>query len=284
MKILYCSDFSDAALYSLEKALPFLEPACEADIISVIEAGYEYVEVYKHNKIENLEKIKQYLETKGLRVRKTFCPAGEPAEEILRQSQKGNYDLLITGSRREFWVKWLGSTSRKIVSKSHTPVFIARKTEKIIPAEAAKHVLFAVDGTENSRNSIRKAPEILDFTGSTIEILYVKQGKESLPVEITSDKEWLGRILEAEEKNAREIIDNASLILAQRGLKTDSKTVLEGDPATKIIEYSQSPGKDLVIMGTHGREGFSSLLLGSVSKRVLDNTYCPVIILPTRRD
>ena len=39
MKILYCTDFSDSALYSFEKALPFLKADCEIDIISVLETG-----------------------------------------------------------------------------------------------------------------------------------------------------------------------------------------------------------------------------------------------------
>ena len=36
-------------------------------------------------------------------------------------------------------------------------------------------------------------------------------------------------------------------------------------------------------MGSHGREGISQMLLGSVSKRVLDNIGCSVLIIPTKK-
>jgi len=283
MKILYCTDFSDAALYSLEKALPFMKPECEADIISVIEERYGQIETYAQNKIKNLEKIKTYLELQGIKVIKILYPSGTPADEILKQSQEKNYDLIITGSRRSRLSKWLGSTSRKVVEKSFIPVFIARTADKTEAVKGKKDVLFAVDGSENSYNSITKALEILDFTNASVEILTVKQGKEDLPVEIISDKEWLQRILAIQEENAKQIIDQSKRLVQEKGIKTDLVTILEGDTASEIIRYAEIKQKDLLVMGSHGREGVSSMLLGSISKRVLDNTTCPVMIVPTKK-
>ena len=38
-------------------------------------------------------------------------------------------------------------------------------------------------------------------------------------------------------------------------------------------------GADLVVMGTHGRQGLSHLLLGSVAERVIRNAPCPVLVV-----
>ncbi len=296
MKILYCTDFTDASLYSLERAIPFLKPDAAADIISVIEIGFlvnlagypsaytEYLEACKENKIKNLEKIKLDLEAKGLKVKNLLYPQGDPADAIVRQLEKEDYDLIIAGAHtKKFLGKWLGSTSRKIAIKSHIPIFITRKRKEGKTVPEKPKVLFAVDGTENSYNSIRKTLDILNLKNSATEVLYIKSGKESLPPEIISDREWLQKILEKEKEFAREILDKASSIAEEKGIKFDLKTVLEGSPAEEILDYTKKNEKDLIVMGSHGREGISSLLLGSISKRVLDNTYCPVLIVPVKR-
>ncbi len=282
MKILYCTDFSDAARFSIEKAIPFLKPDGEIDIISVIETAYTKIETYKINKIENLQKAKDHLESKGLKVSKTLCSEGEPTEIVIKQSQKENYDLIIIGSRRELWLKWLGSTSRKIVSRSNIPVFIARKTADKNFLEK-KDILFAVDGSENSYNSVKKAVKLINFENSTIEILFVKEGKAGLPVKILADKEWTERMLAHENENAVKIMEQTLSIFEKNKSDSVSQKILEGNPATKIMEYAEKQDKDLIIMGSHGREGVSSLLLGSISKIVLDNISRPVIIVPTKK-
>ncbi|TDA43593.1 universal stress protein, partial [Burkholderia pyrrocinia] len=39
-------------------------------------------------------------------------------------------------------------------------------------------------------------------------------------------------------------------------------------------------GADLIVMGTHGRRGFSRLVLGSVAERLLRRAACPVLMIP----
>lgn len=53
-----------------------------------------------------------------------------------------------------------------------------------------------------------------------------------------------------------------------------------GEPAEEIIRYAASHSIDLIVMGTHGRTGFSRVLLGSVVERVLRGAPCPVLVVP----
>ncbi|HSA07603.1 MAG TPA: universal stress protein [Candidatus Gastranaerophilales bacterium] len=299
MKILYCEDFTGAALYSLKKALPFLKSELKTDIISVIETGFlpdmtgflptyhAYVNLAKKNKSENLEKIKSFLTENNVIVENIFYPEGDTADEIFKQIKKGNYDLIIAGSNsRKFFKKWLGSVSGKIAEKSPIPYFIAKKNEQQDENFIAekKEIIFAVDGTENSYNCVKKAMEILNLDNLKIEILYVKKGSENFPPEILSDKEWLKIILKQEEQLAEEIINNVSAIVEEKGFKIDSKIILEGFPAGETIKYTQKNAKDLIALGSHGREGLASLLLGSVSREILNNINCPVLIIPTKKE
>ena len=59
------------------------------------------------------------------------------------------------------------------------------------------------------------------------------------------------------------------------------ETVIEaGDPAEKIIEYTESRGVDHIVMGSRGRSGVEEALLGGVAKAVVKRSSVPVTIVP----
>jgi nucleotide-binding universal stress UspA family protein len=55
--------------------------------------------------------------------------------------------------------------------------------------------------------------------------------------------------------------------------------LLDGDPATVILETAANHGADLIVLGTHGRSGVGRLLMGSVAEKVLRKANCPVLIV-----
>jgi nucleotide-binding universal stress UspA family protein len=59
------------------------------------------------------------------------------------------------------------------------------------------------------------------------------------------------------------------------GLRVDRLTIA-GDPAFRIAEFAQDRGVDLIMMPTHGLGLFRSLLVGSVTSKVLHDAKCPV--------
>lgn len=52
-----------------------------------------------------------------------------------------------------------------------------------------------------------------------------------------------------------------------------------GDPAETTISFAKQIAADMIVMGTHGRTGLASIMLGSVAKRVMAGAPCPVIIV-----
>jgi nucleotide-binding universal stress UspA family protein len=53
--------------------------------------------------------------------------------------------------------------------------------------------------------------------------------------------------------------------------------VVEGNPASKIVESACASGAGLVAMPTHGYGVFRRLLIGSVTSKVLHDVSCPVL-------
>jgi universal stress protein A len=56
-----------------------------------------------------------------------------------------------------------------------------------------------------------------------------------------------------------------------------------GVPARQIVDYARRSGVDLIVMGTHGRTGFSHALLGSVAEAVMRHAPCEILVVPAKR-
>jgi nucleotide-binding universal stress UspA family protein len=54
------------------------------------------------------------------------------------------------------------------------------------------------------------------------------------------------------------------------------RSVIEGDPAARIVEFSQREQVDLIVMPTHGYGPFRRFILGSNTAKVLHDADCPV--------
>jgi nucleotide-binding universal stress UspA family protein len=50
-----------------------------------------------------------------------------------------------------------------------------------------------------------------------------------------------------------------------------------GQPAEEIVRYAHEHAVDLIVMGTHGREGVMRAVLGSVAETVVRRAPCPVL-------
>jgi nucleotide-binding universal stress UspA family protein len=58
---------------------------------------------------------------------------------------------------------------------------------------------------------------------------------------------------------------------------TVSTRLHTGDPAREIVRAAKAAKADMIVIGTHGRTGFSKLMLGSVAQRVVATAPCPVL-------
>ena len=56
----------------------------------------------------------------------------------------------------------------------------------------------------------------------------------------------------------------------------------EGNVLSGILDEARTLPADLIVMGTHGRSGFTRMLLGSITERVLRQADCPVLTVPRK--
>jgi universal stress protein A len=64
---------------------------------------------------------------------------------------------------------------------------------------------------------------------------------------------------------------------------TDSSIPVEyrlvlGDPAEAIVRLADEEDIELIVLGSHGRTGFSRILMGSVAESIVRKAHCPVLV------
>jgi nucleotide-binding universal stress UspA family protein len=52
-----------------------------------------------------------------------------------------------------------------------------------------------------------------------------------------------------------------------------------GDPSIEIVKAAREWPADLIVIGSHGRQGVSRMLLGSVAEAVTRHAPCPVLVI-----
>jgi nucleotide-binding universal stress UspA family protein len=84
-----------------------------------------------------------------------------------------------------------------------------------------------------------------------------------------------------ENDAARGLVEKAAERLKTHGLDTVTQ-VVEGHPASCIVEQADVWNADFIIIGSHGHSGLERFLAGSVAKEVLRNAHCSVEIVRIR--
>ena len=141
-----------------------------------------------------------------------------------------------------------------------------------------KNILVPTDGSEFSRDTIRRAAAFAKETGATITAFYAKPERmmpyyvEGIGTNIPTGFE------EADERLAKEILGFVETTCAEAGVKCTAKTKVSNIIYEAIIETAKENDCDLIFMASHGRRGFSALLLGSETTKVLTHSKIPVLV------
>lgn len=283
MRILFCTDGSEISLNSFYNASAYIENAT-VDVICVIDWSFlptsmnieneNYTKAYENIADSVLNFAENLIQEKGFTVGNKIKDCGSAVEGILEQIEAEKYDLLLLGSHGKKGIqKWLGSVSRQVISNSQVPVFISKKRTK------NEKILLTVDGSEPSFNAIKHATKLLNLKGKEISIISIKENPELLPMEATLDQNWIDSIEKQQKIHATKAINKAKTFLTEDQIEVQNEVILTGNPAQKIIEFADKEKIDLIIMGARTKTDLSKLLLGSVSKRVLENVSSDVLVV-----
>ena len=132
-----------------------------------------------------------------------------------------------------------------------------------------------IDGSDNSFRALDAALLLSEKLGSNISVIHVM---EEVPITHIGSEKILNELLEAYKKENQDILLKCSEIANQKGL-TIKTFLLQGNPASVILDYNKKKKFDLVIMGSRGLGKFKELILGSVSSKIVHHSPCAVLLI-----
>jgi nucleotide-binding universal stress UspA family protein len=137
-------------------------------------------------------------------------------------------------------------------------------------------IVVGIDGSDGARRALDFAVEEALMRDSDLRIVSAWH----IPTQLFSSGAVAGQLdMEAFEASMRAAAESqvAAAVAGREGLRYEL-AMREGQPSVVLVEESERA--ELLVVGSRGHGGFSSLLLGSVSQQCAAHALCPVAIVP----
>ncbi|MBK7900944.1 MAG: universal stress protein [Azonexus sp.] len=143
-----------------------------------------------------------------------------------------------------------------------------------------KHILVPTDGSELSRQTVRRAVSFAREAGARVTAFFAKPeypiayfGEGALIDPTTPEK-----FAEMADQQASDYLEEVQNLCAEAGVECDAVAATSDIPYQAIIDAASAAGCDLIFMASHGRRGLSGFLLGSETNKVLTHSTIPVLV------
>jgi nucleotide-binding universal stress UspA family protein len=132
-------------------------------------------------------------------------------------------------------------------------------------------ILLAVDSSPHSAKAADAATELAQLRNSEVLVYHVRALLAGRAGQVDVD-------LREQDDN---IAEDIARTLEERGVRATASRVAAyyGDTAKRIVEAAEAIGADVIVMGSRGHSDLPSLLLGSVTHKVLHLSTRPVLVV-----
>ena len=289
-RVLVATDLSAPARHAVERAFDLASGTeCNLYILHVTELGtldallealgddmFQVKAALNRDARDNLEQLTRHCSV-NRRVTPNICIAdGNPLETIATEAENLDAELLVLGARGESFLRHSlpGSTTARLLRKSaQQPVLIVKQP----PRGPYRSVLVAVDfsavSLEAIRSARRVAPDAELVLLHAFDLPY--EGKLKFAgVEESVIGQYIRNTSETQRRRLHELAAEAGLATREY-----SARIVRGEPAQQVIVAEQDIDADLIVIGKHGTHIVEELLIGSVTKHVLAESQCDLLVL-----
>lgn len=140
-----------------------------------------------------------------------------------------------------------------------------------------ENVLLPTDFSACADHALTHAIEVADRFDAGLHILHVVNELDPDWYGVTDAQERAVQLRDQIKEEARERLRELAPEKDLYDFKTTVSLQLSFDVADSINEYVTEREIDLVVMGTHGRQGLDRLMLGNVADKIVRHAPCPVM-------
>lgn len=139
-------------------------------------------------------------------------------------------------------------------------------------------ILVPVDGSTTSNTALQEAIKLAQLHHARLELVHVF---EDILYWVDDSYINYAELQETIRASSQRIIDEALALVQQAGLTAETKLFEAKNERTAniIIAEAERWQAELIVIGTHGRSGFSRLVLGSVAEGITRAAPIPVLLI-----
>jgi nucleotide-binding universal stress UspA family protein len=233
----------------------------------------QLVEKSENEAREHLDALKNTASKENVPCEAVLREDEEPYKVILKEADKSDSDLIITGRRGRTGLMriLMGSVTARVIGHYQGKVLI-------VPRKASvdlKNILVATDGSEYGNAAVNEALNYAKTYGASLKVVHVINIMADFQGEIPARTPSLIDEVTAQVKSDLDAIKERA---EKEGVKTGTY-IKEGDPYKLIVDLAKELNSDLIVLGSHGRTGIQRLLMGSVAERVIGHADCAVLVV-----
>lgn len=170
----------------------------------------------------------------------------------------------------------LGSVATAVTHRAHVPVIVVPFKSSAEPGDTMKKIVAGVDGSPESLCALDWAYDEAWQSGAELVVVHGWRYPYNVTPETVRE---VRKPMEADAaKELRASLDSLGSRLTDTSVVVHS-VLCEGTPAEVLLREGEDA--DMIVVGSRGRGGLRSLLLGSVSRDVLHHARCPVAVIRT---
>lgn len=140
----------------------------------------------------------------------------------------------------------------------------------------AKRLLVPVDGSDPADAALEFALE--EYPDADITVLSVIDPTDVGYGSIEAAPSTFEHLQKSAEERTQKVLDEAESRAADHDMTVTAETVI-GMPSRAIVEWAENNDIDGIVIGSHGRQGVTRVLLGSVAESVVRRSPVPVTVV-----
>ncbi|MCS6864096.1 MAG: universal stress protein [Gemmataceae bacterium] len=270
--ILLATDFRTASQKATDVTIR-LAKALHARV-TVLHVREEYL-TWPVSPFENQDQLTDYLNQQEVALVEFMVHAGPPADLIVRKAREIPAQLIVIGAGEKIRHDQLavGPIAEMVLEHAEPPVLVVNPYG---PELRFERILCPVDHSRVSRRALEDAIQLARTFHGQLIILSVVPEVSWLTAAVET-----GQLTDAKLEHEAQWIKEFDEFLTTVSLEGVSwvRDVRMGKPAEQIVAAAQEYQADLLAMGATGRTGLVRVLLGSVTRRVLRQLPCSLLLV-----
>lgn len=217
---------------------------------------------------------------------------GDASGVLVKLSSDAEATVIGARGRGGFLGRMLGSVAAALPSHAQSPTIVVPRNyaqletsgaDRFAPVVSSAPVVVGIDGSEHSRVAALMAAQAAQDRGVELHLIMVLPPLDGALLWYPELTPSVSASTAARRVQLKEAMD-AERAWVQSHMPDLTVTAdVETGEAGAVLR-SKTRTSQLVVVGTRGRGGFSSALLGSVSQDALQRAECPVMVVPNLKD